>query len=247
MEFRERDPQFDTQAQYEFAGAAAQETVIDNNGLAVYTAQVFGWMFAALLVTAGVSLGVLSSEELFNTVRGFVWPLIAVKFFLVFMFAASVHRMSAPIAGICFFSYSVATGLWLSIILAMYTASSAANVFMITAGTFGIMAVYGFTTKKNLTSMGSLLFTALIGIILATVLNIFIFQSPMMELIVSCLAVFIFTGLIAYDTQMIRETYMNGMETTSEGQKYAMYAAFSLYLDFVGLFVHLLQLMGDRE
>ena len=95
--------------------------------------------------------------------------------------------------------------------------------------------------------MGSLLFTALIGIILATVLNIFLFQSGILSLVVSCIAVFIFTGLIAYDAQMIRETYMNGMESTSEGQKYAMFAAFSLYLDFVGLFVHLLQLLGDRE
>ena len=247
MEFRERDSQYETQAQYGYAGAATQETVIDNNGLAVYTAQIFGWMFAALLVTAGVSLGVLSSEELFYKVRGFVWPLIAVKFLLVIMFSASINRMSAPVAGICFFTYSVATGLWLSIILAMYTATSAANVFMITAGTFGIMAVYGFTTKKDLTSLGSLLFTALIGVILAMVLNFFLFQSGLISLIVSCLAVFIFTGLIAYDTQMIRETYMNGMESTGEGQKYAMYAAFSLYLNFVGLFVNLLQLLGDRE
>ena len=247
MEFRERDSQYETQAQYEFAGAAAQETVIDNNGLAVYTAQVFGWMFAALLVTAGVSLGVLSSEELFHTVRGFVWPLIFVKFFLVFMFSASINRMSAAVAGICFFSYAVATGLWLSIILATYTSTSAANVFMITAGTFGIMAVYGITTKKNLTSMGSILYTALIGVILATVLNLFLFQSSMISLIVSCFAVFIFTGLIAYNAQEIRRTYMNGMESTSEGQKEAMFAAFGLYLDFVCLFIHLLQLLGDRE
>lgn len=247
MEFREREPHPEAQTNFGFSAASEQAAVIDLNGLAVYTAQVFGWMFAALLVTAGVSLGVLSDEQLFVSVAEFVWPLIFIKFALVFFFAARIHKLSAPVAGFCFFIYAVATGLWLSVILAHYTASSAANVFGITSATFGIMAVYGMTTKKNLTSLGSLLFTALVGIILATLLNVFIFQSSMMELVMSCLAVFIFTGLIAYDTQMIKETYVNGMEGSAEGQKYAMFAAFQLYLDFVGLFVHLLQLLGNRD
>lgn len=247
MEFREREPQREAHPTYGFSASAEQAAVVDNNGLAIYTAQVFGWMFAALLVTAGVSLGVLSNEQLFHTVAGFVWPLIAVKFALVFFFGAAIHRMSPPIAGLMFFTYSVATGLWLSIILAMYTPASAATVFGITAGTFAIMSFYGMTTKKDLTSLGSLLITALVGIIIASLVNIFILQSGMMSLIVSCIAIFIFVGLIAFDAQMIRQSYANGMESSAEGQKYAMFSAFHLYLNFVGLFIHLLNILGDRD
>lgn len=247
MEFRERETQTEAHPAYGFAAASEQAAVVDNNGLAIYTAQVFGWMFAALLVTAGVALGVLSDEQLFHTVAGFVWPLIAIKFALVFFFSASVNRMSAPVAGFLFFAYSVATGLWLSIILAMYTPASAATVFGITSGTFAIMSVYGMTTKKDLTSLGSLLTTALVGVIIAILLNIFILQSGMMSLIVSCVAIFLFVGLIASDSQDIRQSYMNGMESSAEGQKYAMFSAFQLYLNFVGLFIHLLNILGDRD
>ena len=244
MEFRHRE-------QYPEAEAAAEalyaEPVIDQAGLATFISQVYGWMFLALLVTAGTAFSVLSSESFFYSIREVIIPLFVGKLFVVFFLAARVHAMSPVTATALFFSYAFVNGLTLSVILAMYTASSAANVFAITAATFGVMAFYGLTTKKDLTSWGSLLFMGLVGCIIASIVNMFIFASGPMAMIVSGIAVFIFVGLIAYDNQMIKETYINGMEATGEGHKYAILAALHLYLDFIALFVHLLQFFGDRE
>ena len=146
-----------------------------------------------------------------------------------------------------FFAYAFCNGFTLTPIIAMYTGESVAATFMITAGTFGCMSFYGMTTKKDLTSMGSLLLTALIGIIIAMLVNVFILQSSLMGMVISGVAVLVFVGLIAYDTQMIKSTYQEGMERSAAGHNLAILAALNLYLDFVNLFIHLLSFFGNRD
>lgn len=154
--------------------------------------------------------------------------------------------MSASQATGIFLLYSGINGLTLSFIFLLYTASSVTATFMVTAGTFGAMSFYGYTTKKDLTSWGSFLFMGLIGIIIASLVNIFL-QSSAMHWVISCAGVLIFVGLTAYDTQKIKEMNILGNEGTEEDTKEAVSGALRLYLDFINLFIMLLQFMGDRR
>lgn len=254
MEFRERDKDYERYNADEgqsyrdnFDGTAtAGAQQVDISGLSTYVSQVFMWMTAGLLLTAGTSWFVLSSEQVFYAVIPFVMPLFVVELGLVWWMAGAVHRMKPGTATALFFTYAAINGITLAPLIFQYTAESVASTFMITAGTFAVMAFYGLTTKKDLTSMGSLLLTALLGVILAMVVNLFL-QSGPVSIAISCLCVFIFVGLIAYDTQQIKAYYVAGMESSAEGQKYAILAALSLYLDFINLFIHLLSLLGNRD
>jgi FtsH-binding integral membrane protein len=154
-----------------------------------------------------------------------------------------VGRMSADTATFVFLLYAVVNGLTLSVIFMVYTAGSIAGTFLVTAGTFGAMALYGYTTKRDLTSWGNLLFMALIGLILSSVVNMF-FHNPMVYWITTYAGILIFVGLTAYDTQKIKEMNIIGNEGTDEDRKEAIMGALMLYLDFINLFLYLLRLFG---
>ena len=174
------------------------------------------------------------------------WGLIIAEFGLVIAISAAINKLSLTTATLLFILYSVINGATLSFIFAVYTMSSIASVFFITAGTFAVMAVVGYTTKKDLTSMGKILLMALIGIIIATVVNIFL-KSTGLEMIVSYLGVLIFVGLTAYDSQKIKLMLQTAPDAGEGAQKLALLGALSLYLDFVNLFIYLLRIFGRRE
>ena len=211
--------------------------------------KVYVWMTLALVITGATAYGVATSPGLMMTIatnRLLFWGLIIAEFGLVVAISAAINRLSLTTATLLFILYSVINGATLSFIFAIYTMSSIASVFFITAGTFAVMAVIGYTTKKDLTSMGKILFMALIGIIIATVVNIFL-KSTGLEMIVSYLGVLIFVGLTAYDSQKIKQMLLTAPDAGEGAQKLALLGALSLYLDFVNLFIYLLRIFGRRE
>ena len=172
--------------------------------------------------------------------------LIIAEFALVASLAGWIMKMSAQVATLIFILYSALNGLTFSVIFLAYTADSIASTFFITAGTFAVMSAYGYFTKSDLTKFGSLLFMGLIGLIIASLVNMF-FQNEMLYWITTYLGVFIFIGLIAYDTQKIKKMNVIGNEGTEEDKKEAILGALTLYLDFINLFLYMLRLFGRRK
>ena len=161
--------------------------------------------------------------------------------------SARIDRLSVTTATIMYIVYSMLNGVVLSFIFLLYTTASIATTFFVTAGTFGIMSLWGYVSKKDLTRIGSLCFMALIGLILATVVNYFI-GSAFMDMVISWVGVLVFVGLTAYDTQKIKRLIQTeGYEVNDSTQKIALMGALTLYLDFINLFLYLLRLMGDRK
>jgi hypothetical protein len=211
--------------------------------------KVYVWMTLALVITGVTAYGVATSPGLMMAIatnKLLFWGLIIAEFGLVVAISAAINKLSLTTATLLFVLYSVINGATLSFIFAIYTMSSIASVFFITAGTFAVMAVIGYTTKKDLTSMGKILFMALIGIIIATVVNIFL-KSTGLQMIVSYLGVLIFVGLTAYDSQKIKQMLLMAPDAGEGAQKIALLGALSLYLDFVNLFIYLLRIFGRRE
>ena len=214
-----------------------------------FMVRVYNWMSVGLLTTGGIAFYVSNSETMLQLIFGNpVMPiiLIVVQLGLVIYLSSSVQKMTASQATGVFILYAGLTGMTFSFIFLVYTAASITSTFMVTAGTFAAMSIYGYTTKKDLTSWGSFLFMGLIGIIIASVVNWFL-KSDAMHLFISCTGVLIFVGLTAYDTQKIKETNILGNEGTEEDTKEAIIGALTLYLDFINLFLMLLRLMGDRR
>jgi len=164
---------------------------------------------------------------------------------LVFFLSFRIERMSLGTARATFLGYAALIGVTLSSIFVVYTYSSIAEVFFITAATFGAMSLWGYTTRTDLTGFGSFLFMGLIGLVIAMVVNMFLHSSTM-GFVISAIGVLVFTGLTAYDTQSIKEMYVAGDDGTVAGRK-AIYGALRLYLDFVNLFLMILRLMGSRR
>lgn len=218
-----------------------------NNDIQIsgFLSRVYLWMFVGLLLTATAAFITVSTPAILNFIFGnmFVFfGLVILELALVFILAGMVEKMSEPIAMLVFLFYSVLNGVTLSLILLIYTFESIAFVFIVTSAMFAIMSIYGYFTKRDLTTIGNLLFMGLIGIIVASIINIFLGSSTM-GWIISVLGVVIFTGLIAYDTQKIKKIAAH----YGTDQKWAIRAALSLYLDFVNLFIMLLRLFGDRK
>jgi hypothetical protein len=190
---------------------------------------------------------VMSSPQLIETfyVGPLFWVIALAPLALVLVLSFGVSRLSLGAAQAAFWAFAVAMGLSLSSIFAAYTGESIARVFFITAGTFGAMSLWGYTTKRDLTSMGSFLFMGLIGLIIASVVNIFLASSAL-AFGISIVGVLVFVGLTAYDTQKIKEMYFEGDDVATMGKKTIM-GALSLYLDFINLFLMLLRLFGNRE
>lgn len=216
----------------------------------VFLAKVFNWMAIGLGLTAFFAFAVASSMSMESIAAnsGLFMVLMFVELGLVFYLSARIDKIAPATATGLFLLYSALNGITLSGILLIYTATSVAATFMVTAGMFGAMAVYGFVTKKDLSSWGSFLFMGLIGIIIASVVNIFL-GSSQMSWIISAIGVIIFTGLTAYDVQDITRMGASSIMQQGEGavRKMAIIGALRLYLDFINLFLMLLRFMGNRD
>ena len=209
-----------------------------------FMVKVFGWMGGGLLVSGLVATWIAGNVGFIGMGTFIVAAIL--QLVVVIGLVSRVERMSANMATGLFIFYSALTGVTFSTLLLIYTAESVASTFVITAGVFGVMALYGFTTKKDLTGWGSFLFMGLIGIILASVVNIFM-RSSTMGLVISYVGVLIFTGLTAYDVQKIKELNVIGNVGTEEDTKEAVIGALRLYLDFINLFIMLLRILGTRR
>jgi FtsH-binding integral membrane protein len=212
--------------------------------------KVYLWMTLALAVTGLTSLYVASSPGLVQSIfasRGTFWLLVIAELALVFILSARIMKMSFSTAGIMFALYSVLNGVTMSFIFIAYTSTSIATAFFVTAGMFAAMSFIGFVTKKDLSSFGSFFTMALIGLIIASVVNIFL-NSSVMYWIITYVGVLLFVGLTAYDTQKIKQMLIEyGDEVNDSTQKLALIGSLSLYLDFINLFLYILRLFGNNK
>jgi len=211
--------------------------------------KVYTWMTIALVLTGLTALYVASSPALINAIFSnniLFFGLIIGELLLVGSLVGWINRMSSQTAMAIFVGYSVLNGLTLSMIFIIYTAGSIASTFFVTAGTFGLMSLYGYLTKSDLTKIGNILVMALIGIVLASLVNMFL-KSEMLYWIVTYVGVLVFVGLIAYDTQKIKKMSAFTIDGTEEQQKGAIVGALTLYLDFINLFLLLLRILGRRN
>lgn len=206
--------------------------------------KVFAWMTLALGLTAVVSMLSISTG-LVNLVLGnrfIFFGLIIGELIMVFVLAGKLESMSPAIAQLVFLGYSALNGLTFSAIFLAYTSTSIVSTFAVTAGIFGFMAVYGYNTDRDLTSFGSFALMGLVGVIIASLVNMFL-QSTMLYWIITYAGVIIFTGLVAYDTQKIKRMAQQG----ATGDKAAVMGALALYLDFINLFIYLLRIFGNEK
>lgn len=214
-----------------------------------YMVKVYGWMSLALVVTGFVALYTASSQALIDMIFGnriTFYALIILEIVVVGALAGWISRMSAQLAIIIFLGYSALNGLTLAVIFLVYTTGSIASTFFVTAGTFGVMSIYGYTTKSDLSKWGNLLFMGLIGLVIASIVNLFM-KSTMLYWITTYVGVVIFVGLTAYDTQKIKNANIIGNEGTEEDSKEAIMGALTLYLDFINLFLYLLRIFGRKK
>ena len=220
-------------------------TLAYSEGLRAYMLSVYNYMAMGLGLTGGVALLVTSSPTLLHAIMPMMWLFIIAPIGLVFFLSFKINTMKFSTAQTVFWLYAALNGVAFSVLFLAYTYESIARVFFITAGTFAAMSLYGYTTKRDLTAMGSFLFMGLIGLFIAMIVNIFM-ASTMLQFIISVAGVLIFTGLTAYDTQSIKEAYTEGSSSEVAGKR-AIFGALRLYLDFINLFVMLLRLLGDRR
>lgn len=211
--------------------------------------KVYVWMTLALVITGITAYGVSQMPGLVYAIvtsKLLFWGLIIAEFGLVIAISGAINKLSITTATLLFVLYSIVNGTTLSVIFLAYTLTSIASVFFITAGTFALMAFIGYTTKTDLTSLGKILFMGLIGIVLATIVNIFI-GSSMLSMIVSYVGVVVFVGLTAYDSQKIKNMLYQVDDITEEAQKLALLGSLTLYLDFINLFLMLLRIFGGNR
>jgi FtsH-binding integral membrane protein len=220
----------------------ADHVIVKQNAL---IRQVYAWMGVGLTITAFMALVTLSSPEMLQAITGnrlLFFGLMIGELALVFTLSGAINRLSATTATLLFVAYSALNGVTLSIVALVYTANSITSTFVTTAGMFGAMSVYGYMTKRDLTSWGNFLFMGLIGVVIASVVNIFVGNSAV-SWVISGIGVIVFTGLTAYDTWKIKAMAAQG----TEGRKPAILGALTLYLDFINLFLMLLRFTGNRR
>lgn len=208
--------------------------------------KVYVWMALALALTGLTAYGIADNTNLAFTLignRALFWGIAIAEFALVMFLTARIRKISLTTATLSFLLYSVLNGVTMSIIFLAFTAASIATTFYITAGTFGIMAFYGYVTKADLSKLGSILRMALLGLIVAIVVNIFM-RNSMFDLVISAVGVLIFTGLTAYDSQKIKTALAMQEHPDETAQKVALLGALTLYLDFINLFIYLLRFFG---
>jgi FtsH-binding integral membrane protein len=212
-----------------------------------FLSRVYGWMFLGLLLTAGTAIAVASSPTLIETLilnRGLFWIMILAQLGLVLYLSMRVEKMAPATAAILFLVYSALVGVTTSTIFLVYTGASIMSAFVVAGGMFGAMAVFGSLTKRSLAGVGQFMFMGLIGLIIASVVNIFLF-SDMLSFVISVVGVLVFTGLTAWDAQRLK--HMAVALPDGRVGAYAVVGALSLYLDFINLFFFILRLMGGRR
>jgi len=212
-----------------------------------FLSRVYGWMFLGLLLTAGTAVGVASSPSLIETLilnRGLFWIMIFAQLGVVVFLSVRVQKMAPATAAILFLLYSALVGVTSSTIFMIYTGASIMSAFVIAAGMFGTMAVFGSLTKRSLAGVGQFMFMGLVGLILASIVNIFLF-SDMLNFVISVVGVLVFTGLTAWDAQRLK--HMAVALPDGRVGSYAIVGALSLYLDFINLFFFILRLLGGRR
>ncbi|MEZ5690683.1 MAG: Bax inhibitor-1/YccA family protein [Rickettsiales bacterium] len=230
-------------------------------GLRAYMLKIYNYMASALVLTGLVAMfiakisvvtndagQIMGLSEFGATMFGgpLKWVVMLLPLAFVLVLSFGINRLSVFATQSIFWAYSAAMGVSLSTIFLAYTGESIARVFFITAGTFGAMSIYGYTTKRDLTGMGSFLIMGLIGVIIASVVNIFL-ESRALHFAVSVIGLFIFIGLTAYDTQRLKNMYYQLAGNASMMAKASVMGALSLYLDFINIFMYLIQFMGDRR
>ena len=234
----------------EITSAYARERELEmSSAFPVLMRKVYLWMTLALVITGFTAYYVAHNETLLTALVSnqiLFWGLVIGELALVIGLSAAINKLSLTVATLMFVVYSVINGATLSFIFLVYTASSITNVFFITAGTFAVMALIGYFTKVDLSSMGKILMMALIGIIIATIVNFFT-KSEGLAMILNYLGVLVFVGLTAYDSQKIKQMMLAAPDTGEVAQKMALLGALSLYLDFINLFLYLLRIFGARR
>lgn len=214
-----------------------------------FMTRVYGWMSIGLALTAAVSWWVLGQPHLIKalvTNRVLFYGLLIGELLLVIGLSSWINRISVSTAIMSFLAYSAINGVTMSLIFLIYTAESIASTFFLTAGVFGAMSFYGAVTKRDLTTMGNFLLMALIGLVLASIVNLFMANSALYW-IITYAGILIFVGLTAYDTQKLKALSSSGFENEETGSKAAIMGALTLYLDFINLFLMLLRVMGRRR
>lgn len=213
--------------------------------------QVYLWMTLALLTTAGVAFAVSTSESLVETLllnRSIFFVLAIAEVLLVAFLSRAINKISSQVATVIFFIYSVVNGFTFSWIFLAYDLGSIASVFIVTAGTFGAMCLYGYVTKKDLSSLGNIFLMALVGLLISSVVNIFILNDTF-SMVISAIGVIVFVAITAYDTQKIKRmalslSYSDDIEVKAKG---SILGALTLYLDFINLFIYILRLLGRKK
>lgn len=214
-----------------------------------FITKVYAWMSGALIITGIVAAWAASTPAVSEIIFGNRWVfygLIIGELLMVVYLTSVINKIDAQTATFVFLSYAALNGLTMSVIFLLYTSASIASTFYVTAGTFGAMSLYGYYTKKDLTSIGNIAFMGLIGIIIASVVNMFM-KNEMMYWVITYIGVLIFVALTAYDTQKIKQIGANFDEDSDETRKVAILGALTLYLDFINLFLYLLRLFGKRR
>ncbi len=230
-------------------GTAAGAAGVDE-GLRAHMNKVYGLMSVAMLITGGMAWAIGSNDAMVQTI--FMTPLKWVVMFaplvLVMVFSAMINRLSVAAAQLFFYVYAASVGLSLAFIFAVYTSGSIAQTFLVTSIAFASLSLYGYTTKRSLSAMGSFLMMGLIGLIVAMLVNLFL-QSAALDFAISAIGVLIFAGLTAWDTQKIKGDYVNHAQHGDSDWlgKSAIMGALTLYLDFINMFMFLLSFLGNRE
>jgi len=221
-----------------------------STGLQAFMAQVYGWMTCGLLLTAFIAWYAANTPAVMDVVfssKITFFGLIIAQLALVFVISGMVHKLSPGMATTLFMLYSALTGLTLSSIFLVYTYSSIASTFVVAGGMFGAMSLYGYTTKRDLSGFGNMLFMALIGIVIASLVNFWLKSSALMWAI-TYIGVIVFVGLTAYDTQKLKNIGEQiDTRDTQMMRKYSIVGALTLYLDFINLFLMLLRIFGNRR
>ena len=258
---------------YAHAGPAAQTDVAVDEGLRAYMLRVYNYMAAGVALTGLVAYIIFSyavtndTSQAAQTTRGYAalrqgmyltpfgltiyasWLRYVIMFIpigFIFLFAGAIYRMSVGAAQLVFWAFAAAMGLSLSWIFVVFTGHSIANIFFITAAMFGALSLYGYTTKKDLSGWGTFLFMGVVGLFIASIVNLFM-ASDALRFAISVIGVLVFAGLTAYDTQQIKDNYYAVANDAVAMGKSAIMGALNLYLDFINMFVFMLQLFGNRE
>lgn len=228
--------------------SSSQQQLDMERGLNTYISKIFGTMFLGLLVTALAALFTVSSPAMFKLIYGspFMFVLIIAELVIVFSLSARVTRMSYSSALLMFYAYAVINGITLASVFVVYELGTIYTAFFTAAISFGVMAIYGMVTKKDLTRVGSVMLMLLIGVIVASLINMFV-RSQGFDLLISFVAVALFVGLVAFDTQKLKSYYYMSANDHQLQRKIGIIGALSLYLDFINIFLYLLRIFGNRR